>query len=157
MTRRLPGPRPQPSELALLRGNPGKRAIPKPVPVAKPSTTPPVPVTLDSPGRAAWDLYWRYGSAWLAYTDIPMVTRLCEMVDDATAMRATIREEGLMHRNPRTKRSAAHFGLSQLLGVYKAIADLESAAGFTPTDRSRLKVDAPDEGDALEQHLARRS
>lgn len=148
-----PGPPTQPTELKLLNGNPGKRKLPDSPPGVKPRTIPPEPVGLGPTGKAAWLLYWTHGRAWLALTDLPHVARLCRLMDAAATMEAAIAAEGMLIVNAKTKRSAAHFLLSQLLGMYNTIGDLESSCGFTPTDRARMKV-TTDESDELDRWQA---
>ncbi len=143
-----------PTELKVLNGNPGHRRIPNSPPGTKPRTIPPTPVGLGPIGSEAWTLYWTHGRTWLALTDAPHVARLCKLMDLADTCEKTLAEEGMLHKNPKTKRSAAHFLLSQLLGLYNTINDLEASCGFTPSDRSRMKAEPEDQGDALDKWQA---
>jgi hypothetical protein len=68
------------------------------------------------------------------------VRRLCTLIDIAADVETRIRAEGFLHVNGRTKRSAVHAGFNTLLGIYKSIADLESAHGFPATERGRIKT-----------------
>lgn len=150
MTRGNQGRPPGMPELKALTGNPGKRPIPPSPPGEKPDQIPDPPSKLRAAGVRAWRLYWRYGRMWLAYTDLPAVLRVCKLHDIAATIEARLEREGLMHQNPGTKRSAVHHSLNNLLGVYKAIGDLESALGFTPRDRARLKAEAEGPVDPLD-------
>lgn len=142
MSRRRPGPQPVAPELTVLRGNPGHR------PVSAPSTPKPAaggaiprpPASLLAAGRAAWRRYWTGGRAWLGEADFEGVRRLCTLIDIATEVEAAVRAEGFLVKNARTKRSAVHAGFNTMLGIYKAIADLESAHGFPATERGRIKT-----------------
>lgn len=155
-TGRPNGRPPKPTELKVITGNPGKRPIRRSPAGTKPSRTPAAPVVLRDAGRAAWSIYWTHGRAWLAETDRPLVTRLCRLIDAAADLEAVIDTEGLTwKRTRRSPRSSIHHSFNNLLGIYKAIADLESRAGFTPTDRARLEVPAGS-GDELDAWEARR-
>ena len=150
---RLPGPPRQPTELKVLRGNPGKRKLPDSPRGQLPADIPAPPAALGRAGLRAWELYWRHGRPWLALTDMPHVERLCFVLDMAAEMEEAIRTEGLTFLSPRTKRSSPHYLLNNLLGLYKLIGELEATCGFTPSDRARMKA-APQEADALDRWLA---
>lgn len=154
-TGRPNGRPPKPTELKVITGNPGKRPLRRSPGGTKPSRVPGAPTVLRKAGADAWTIYWTHGRAWLAETDRPLVTRLCRLIDAAADLEAVIDAEGLTHRN-RSRRSSVHHSFNNLLGIYKAIADLESRAGFTPTDRARLEVPAGS-GDELDAWEARRS
>lgn len=144
---------PTPTELKVLRGNPGRRPIADAPRGAIPAAIPAPPASLGDAGLRAWQLYWEYGRAWLAMTDLPHVERLCFLLDQADEMERVIRNEGLVFLSPRTKRSSPHYLLNNLLGLYKLISELESSCGFTPSDRARMKA-APKEVDALDRWMA---
>jgi P27 family predicted phage terminase small subunit len=140
-TGRPPGRPALPTALKVLRGTDRDHPAPK---GKTPAAVPDAP-DLGLAGRDAWELYWTNGRPWLAETDRPVLERLCRLIDDAAAMRATIEAEGLTHVNARTKRSAVSALYNSLLGVGKQIASLEAACGFTPADRARLRFAAPEE------------
>ena len=148
---RLPGPRPQPTELKVLRGNPGQRRLPNSPRGTKPVAIPPAPAGLGEVGAAAWTLYWTAGKPWLAVSDMPHVERLCRFMDMAADIEATMRTEGLTHRT-RQRRSAPHQLLTALLNINKVISDLEATSGFTPSDRVRMKA-APEEPGELDRWM----
>lgn len=105
-----------------------------------PDGVPPVPAHLGEAGQKAWALYWQHGKAWLATTDIPILTQLCETHDEAERLAAIIREEGLTQVSENTGRSFAHHLYNDLRGVRKEIRELWSLCYMTPTDRARAQV-----------------
>lgn len=144
MSRRT-GPPPKPTELKLLEGNAGRRPLRGKAVGAIPVDIPPVPEQLGTAGREAWALYWTHGRAWLAMTDIPILTQLCEAHDEADRLAAMIREEGLTHLNDKTGRSFTHHAYNDLRGLRREIRELWSLCYMTPTDRGRASVKPADE------------
>lgn len=122
-------------------------------PATKPERTPSPPRGLGNAGRAAWRRYWQAGRAWLSLGDYDAIWRACKLIDRAAAIEAAVDEEGFMVRNQRTKRSAVHAAFNNLLGVYRAIADLETAAGLPATERSRIRPEKTD-GDEIDRWKA---
>ncbi len=141
MTARRSGPPPKPTELKALQGNPGKRKLSDAPIATKPSRLPPVPAGLDAHGRAAWQLYWTDGFAWLAKVDMPLIFRLCKLHDLAAAVEAAIRDDGMTTTNKETGRQALHHLVNNLLGIYGRMDDMGSLLGFDPANRSRIKVE----------------
>ncbi len=141
-TRRTrPGPQPKPVELKLLEGNPGRRPIRDAPPAEKPAGPPGPPRGLGRRGRAAWKRYWDAGKAWLTMGDFDALWRACRLIDRADSIETTIDAEGFMVLNEDTGRSYPHAALNTLLGIYRAIADLETAAGLPATERGRIRAD----------------
>lgn len=103
----------------------------------------PVPAGLDAPGRAAWQLYWTAGSAWLAKVDLPIVHRLCKLHDLAAAVEAAIRDDGMTTTNKETGRQALHHLVNSMLGIYGRMDDMGSLLGFEPANPSRIKLERP--------------
>lgn len=151
---RTTGPKPAPTELKLLRGNPGRRPLGDKVRGAIPDAIPKPPAHLGASGKAAWKLYWQHGRAWLAMTDVPILTQLCETHDEADRLADIIRREGLTHRNEETGRSFAHHLYNDLRGLRREIRELWSLCYMTPTDRGRASV-KPTEVDPLAEWAAR--
>ena len=151
---RTPGTKPAPTELKLLRGNPGRRPLGDKVRGDLPADVPPPPPSLSSAGQAAWALYWQHGRAWLAMTDIPILTQLCETHDEAERLAERIREEGLTAVNEKTGRSFAHHLYNDLRGLRREIRELWSLCYMTPTDRGRANA-KPTEVDPLSEWMAK--
>jgi hypothetical protein len=80
---RPPGRPPIPRELKVLRG----QAPPKEKPSGDAPEVGAEPRDdLGEPGRRAWARYWVHARAWLKWTDLPLVERLCRLADDAAAL-----------------------------------------------------------------------
>jgi len=137
---RIPGTKPAPTELKLLRGNPGRRPLGNRVRGDLPERVPPFPPSLGKVGRAEWTRYWEHGRAWLAHTDIAILTQLCEAQDEAADLRDRIFAEGFTQMNDKTGRSAAHHLYNDLRGLRREIRELWSLCYMTPTDRGRANV-----------------
>jgi P27 family predicted phage terminase small subunit len=135
-----PGTKPKPTELKILQGNPGRRPIVGKVQGDIPTTIPDAPRHLRVAGKKAWELYWTHGRAWLATTDVPILTQLCEAQDEAERLRLVIRREGLTQQNEETGRSFAHHLYNDLRGLRREIRELWSLCYMTPTDRARANV-----------------
>lgn len=148
------GPAPVPTELKLLRGNPGRRPLGGKARGDIPATMPEPPETLGDAGRAAWVLYWTHGRAWLAMTDVPILIQLCEAHDEADRLAAMIREEGLTQVSDKTGRSFTHHMYNDLRGLRKEIRELWSLCYMTPTDRGRANVKV-EEVDPLSEWAAK--
>lgn len=151
--RSRPGPQPKPLELKVLEGNPGRRPLGDVPSAEKPVGLPSAPDGLATAGQAAWARYWRGGSAWLSLGDYDAIWRACKLIDRAAAIETAIDAEGFLVVNRRTKRSAVHAAFNNLLGVYRAIADLETAAGLPATERSRIRAEKHD-GDEIDRWMA---
>lgn len=101
----------------------------------------PDPPQLGTVGSEYWIRYWESAAGWLALSDYGLVAEICTLRDRLAEIRERVAEEQLLHRNRKTKRSAAHYLFNIELGLVKTIADLESRAALTPVDRARVKVD----------------
>jgi hypothetical protein len=143
MTRTMGRPR-TPTELKLLRGNPGRRPLGNSARGEIPAVIPDPPQQLGDAGREAWTLYWTHGRVWLASTDIPILTQLCEAHDEAERLAVTIRSEGLTQLNDKTGRSFAHHLYNDLRGLRREIRELWQLTYMTPTDRGRANVRVPE-------------
>ena len=152
-TGRQPGRPARPTELKVLEGNPGRRPLGDKVRGDIPTEIPDAPDHLGQAGSDAWTLYWTHGRAWLAATDIPLMTQLCEAHDEAQRLADTIREEGLTQLSDKTGRSFAHHLYNDLRGLRREIREMWSLAYMTPTDRGRASV-KPLERDPLSEWQA---
>lgn len=139
MTR--PGPPRQPLELKRRRGNPGKEKLPavaETVPLAPADGVPPVPITLQAAGRAAWERLWVAGRVWLSpQTDLDVLTRLCEYHDEREAIRAELASTGYLVAGSMGQQRINPL-VNALRAVESQMTKLEGLCGFNPSDRSRL-------------------
>ena len=137
---RTRGPAPQPVELRIMKGNPGKRALP---PAPKPKLlrgVPTPPAELGPQGVAAWNRICTAARAWLGESDLMTLHQLCRLTDHAAELERVIARDGLT-RESGTGRAALNPLFNDLRGLYRQITDLASVLGFTPSDRSRVKVE----------------
>lgn len=143
---------PKPTELKVLHGNPGRRPVGTPFRAEMPDGVPPPPAGLAKLGREYWVRYWTTGKAWLAMSDAPLIEMLCFAHEEAAAIKARIRREGLTHANEDTGRSFAHHLYNDLRGIRREIREMWSLAFMTPTDRARASVKT-DERDDLDRWM----
>lgn len=151
MTR--PGPKPKPVELKALEGNPGRRPLGDKARGAIPAAIPDPPSTLGVEGRKAWALYWKHGRAWLALTDVPILTQLCEAHDEDARLRAAIKKGGLIKTNTTSNGQHVNPLYNDLRGLRREMRELWSLCYMTPTDRGRAQV-KPAEVDPLDEWAA---
>ena len=123
----MPNP-PKPAELKRLTGNPGKRALPKPVAYIEGGYIEPAR-PLEFAGQQLWDAAMKTGENWIARnSDTQLLLLTCEQMDRRMELIAKIAETSEWR-------------------LYRALHDLEkmistnlSMLGFTPTDRTRLGI-----------------
>jgi P27 family predicted phage terminase small subunit len=139
-TGRPPGPAAHPPEMRLLLGN--KHKPNAPLGTARPEGVPPYPPTLKANGKRTWDNYWHYGAAWLAYTDLESMTKLCELHDEEAAIRRVLAKEGWFVRSEETGRSYQHALVNTLRGVQSRMMPLWIELHMTPSSRGRANVSA---------------
>jgi hypothetical protein len=145
------GPAPLPTEQHRRRGNPGKKALPEEATVtALPAVpagvipTPPRPLGTD--GAALWERAWKAGRTWMSdQSDVDVLLLLCESLDERSALRAVVLEEGGWRER------------SALRALDKQIIDKLQLLGFTPSDRARLGVAEVKADDDLEAYRKRQT
>ena len=150
------GPPPTPNERKRRLGNPGRRPLPALASVAAlAAAVDPAPVHLDDDGRALWDLVSR-AAVWLAPSDLPTLTLLCELADRRAVFVALLEESGPVLANP-SGRLVANPIVGMLSTLERQIVDLSSLLGLTPADRTRLGVAEVKATSALEDMINRRA
>lgn len=110
----------------------------------EPASGAPVPIVLDSIGRALWNEVTE--APWVSRLDLKLVETLCEMADISDAMIKVIDEDGLILSEPIVtpaghvvgQKKVAHPLLRERLAILKHQLDLSTALGFSPVARSRL-------------------
>lgn len=132
---RRPGPAPLPNESKRRRGNPGGRALPKPLTLIAPSV-----VVVDPPGDGAdlvRSLIEGPAGAWIGEPDrIALVELLRDAWDERLALRAAI--AALPPDWAAGRYSPAAF--IRLERVERNLTTWLSMLGLSPADRSRLGV-----------------
>lgn len=131
-----------PNELKELRGNPGKRPLPTPeghVPAADPAQPPALPDTLqpDGAGSKAWWMIWQHATVWVSpATDMGLVVRYCELLDDRERYRST--DWTQVEPDPSKRAKLILRAGSDLLKLESTLLAMEAKLGLTPADRSKI-------------------
>lgn len=141
----MPGPKPTPTALKVLRGNPGKRRL-------NPHEPTPPPSTLEPPSWLRGDAIalriWREEAprlqllGLLGTIDRLMFAALCERVALYQRTARTLRRtKGLIQTTSggAMARPEVYISRSALEGMRR----LAAAFGMTPADRARLMVETP--------------
>jgi hypothetical protein len=132
----------KPAELKRQLGNPGKRALPKPMELVEGGYVEPQR-PLEFAGMQLWQSAMTTGANWIARnSDTQLLLLVCEQMDRRTNLISKIEE-------------------SQEWRLYRALHDLEkmisgnlSLLGFTPSDRTRLGLAEVKAASKLEQLMA---
>lgn len=154
--RAMPGPRPKPTKLKLLEGNPGKRPInhSEPKPEAK---IPNCPSWLDDVAKAEWkrvipDLA---GAGLVTTIDRSALAAYCVAFSTAKSAEEIIQREGLtftMENGYTQQHPAVGIRNNALEMMRKFMAEF----GMTPASRSKIKLETPDGEDEVEEFLSRK-
>lgn len=140
---------PKPIELKRRTGNPGKRALPSGTATLAPVERggPPVPMSLEPTGRAAWATLWVGASSWLSpQLDVIRVETVCRIVDEIVELREAITKLGRLLTEPIVTPNGTVVGervvpnpaVRMLRDAEKQLDKELSQLGFDPTSRSRL-------------------
>lgn len=147
---------PKPAEQKRRLGNPGQRPLPElatvtPLP-ALPDDAPP---DLGAAGLALWESVTTSAKAWLAPSDHPMLSLLCELADRREMFRRTLDDFGPLMQRP-DGHWVANPAAAMLSDVEKRMVAIASALGLTPADRTRIGLGEVKAQNAFEQMLSRR-
>lgn len=140
----MPNP-PKPVEQKRLLGNPGKKALPKGLPMVAGGYVEPAR-PLDFAGMQLWRSAMTTGENWIARnSDTQLLLMTCEQMDRRTELMTQIVE-------------------TQEWRLYRALHDLEkmisqnlSLLGFTPSDRTRLGMAEVKTASKLEELMERKA
>lgn len=128
----MPNP-PKPNEVKRKLGNPGKRSLPQKTNlIALPMATepPPPPRPLGPEGLKLWNRIWEQARTWISpYSDLEMVTLLCESMDERSQLRLNVLRGTGDWRD--------RVALRSLDGQLHSMLSL---LGMSPIDRSKLGV-----------------
>lgn len=154
----MAGRRPTPTELKLVRGNPGKRAINKNEP--KPARRiPSAPAHLPNEAQVAWGrltvLLDRMGV--LTEADGFALERLCDCYAEILALRELVDLQGRTYETTSTQGELvlkANPAVAMLADVDRRFKSYLVEFGLTPAARSKVQVkDNDDEEDPLAEHF----
>ncbi|WP_411564813.1 phage terminase small subunit P27 family [Pseudomonas shirazensis] len=154
----MAGRRPTPTELKLVRGNPGKRAINKNEP--KPGRRiPSAPAHLTNEAQVAWGrltvLLDRMGV--LTEADGFALERLCDCYAEILALREIVDSQGRTYETTSTQGELvlkANPAVAMLADVDRRFKSYLVEFGLTPAARSKVQVKQnDDEEDPLAEHF----
>jgi P27 family predicted phage terminase small subunit len=150
------GRRPLPTSLKLLRGNPGKRPLPKGEPRPDPTMPEPPahlgPIALEEWARMAPELH-RIGV--LTQADRTTMAAYCVLYERWVTAEKYIKEQLIIH-----DRASGRLVQNPMLRIASRTLDLllkyQVELGLTPSSRVRLATGAPPVDDPLEVFLNNR-
>lgn len=135
------GRKPVPTELKMLRGNPGKRAISKaePMPEVLEASTAPSWLTEDQ--VEIWEELYPILKRMRVLTeaDSMALCNLCIALSEVKAANQTIREEGRVIISPLSGVQTAHPAVSNLHKAMSAANKLFAEFGLTPATRTKIR------------------
>jgi P27 family predicted phage terminase small subunit len=142
------GPRPTPTKLKILRGNPGNRPINKsePQPVADGVVMPP---HLGKVAQARWDvlLPMLQSVKVMTQADVEALARYCDTYEWWLATRAKLKKEGdtypILNDKGEVKYIAQRPEVSIAHKLAVQLRQLEQDFGLNPSARTALHVEAP--------------
>lgn len=156
----MPGPPKTPTHLALVKGNPSKRAVNKKEPKPK-SGVPPIPKHLDKMGK-----YWfkRIGEELdavgvMTTLDGKALELLIEAYTEYRQHCDVLTEEGYTYKTVSATGEnivKAHPAAVMKSDAWKRIRAMLSEFGMTPASRSKVGASGPSEADPLEEFLKKR-
>lgn len=139
---------PKPTQLRVLQGNPGKRAMPKgESKPAKPLKLPPVPRSLGAAGKARWRTFGKrlLDLGLLTDLDLHAFELYCRAVDEFEMASEELEKgyylvaaSGYVYQSPFVSiKNNAQKMINTYLGQF----------GMTPASRSRISISGPDDDD----------
>ena len=141
------GPKPTPTALRLLRGNPGKRPLnaQEPQPLA---ATPDCPEHLDAAAALEWVriVPELETLGLLTLIDRAALAAYCQAYSRWQAAEAIIATEGLTTLNLKTGCVRAHPAVSIAKESMRLVREFMSEFGLSPASRTRLKVEPKQKG-----------
>ena len=156
----MPGPPKTPTNLALVKGNPSKRALNKNEP-KPPSGVPPTPKHFDKQGK-----YWFKRMAdelnaigVISQLDARALELLVEAYTEYRHHCDTLEIEGYTYRTETNTGDVlikAHPAAMMKADAWKRIRAMLGEFGMTPASRTKVGVNGPAEADPLEEFLKKR-
>lgn len=153
------GPAPQPTHLKVIRGNPGKRALPK----NEPKPTPGIPDP--PPGFSkAFEDEWRRTCAdladmgLLAKADRGAIVGYCESMAEFIEMYKLVEEEGRVIVSLKTMSRYMNPSVGIKNAAMDRVLKFAQQLGLTPSARTRIKTnEKPEQKDDLENFASKRA
>jgi P27 family predicted phage terminase small subunit len=126
------------------------------------STIPKAPKGLGEAGKAAWRLAWSV--PWTHEADTGIIEHLCRLEDQAAQLGEVIDRDGVTltkaQVTPRGEVVGTEFyenpALKSLRAVDKQLIDLRNRLGLDPASRARLRLEAIEGPDAVDELKERR-
>ena len=146
------GPKPKPSTLKLIQGNPGKRPINKSEPKPKPVRRPRPPFDLDENAKREWRRVVREldDVGLLSNLDLPVLTAYCVAYSrfrTANEALASVANKDPTFKGLLIKTKQGNWIQNPLVGLARRAADdmarLAAEFGMTPSARTRIHVPRP--------------
>lgn len=140
------GPRPQPTQLKILRGNPGKRDLNTSEP-APPADGIVMPSHLGEVAAARWSelLPMLQATRVMTCADVEALARYCDTYEWWLATRAKLRKEGdtypILNDGGEVKYIAQRPEVSIAHKLAQQLRQLEADFGLSPASRASLKVE----------------
>jgi P27 family predicted phage terminase small subunit len=148
-----PGPKPQPTKLRLLRGNPGKRAVNKHEPKPR-AEAPEAPAFLKREALEEWRRLApeleRLGL--LTIVDGAALAAYCQAYQRWIQAERKVNREGLV-LDAKSRYAQAHPAMAIAQRSMQIMRAFMAEFGLTPASRSRLSIEKPPEADPFEDYL----
>ncbi len=137
----MPGRRPTPKNLVLLRGNPGRRPVAKDIPDPPVVQVPEPPELLSMQAREHWPEFAELLSKMhvLSGADLPALCMLCESYSIYWEAMAGVRQYGIMSITPNNYVQRSEY----LNTAFKALDEcfkIMSEFGLTPSSRTKVRM-----------------
>ena len=143
----MPGPKPKPTSLKLLQGNPGKRALPTNEPTPRPISPDKPDFGENEPASAYWDQLSPVLDAMGCHTEADghALWLLClELSTVALCEQHLWGVESIVYKTTNGSEAPTAW-LKQRREASKAAESLMARLGLTPADRSKIEGKKPDE------------
>lgn len=146
----------KPAEQKRRLGNPGKRSLPDVATVVPlPALPAGTPSHLEDAGAKLWADVTSRATAWLAPSDEPVLSLLCELADRREIFREALEEHGALILRP-DGHMVANPAALMLSDVEKRMVHIASLLGLTPADRTRIGLGEVKAKNAFEEMLSKR-
>ena len=149
------GPKPQPTEIKVFRGNPGKRSLP--AAEMKPRAgTPEMPEWLGEIGRAYWlDALTNLPPDVVTLADGAMLSQYAHAWEVFHEARQLVAEHGLIAVSDKGS-EYMHPAVGIMSAARKEIRQCAALFGLSPSDRVGMSFGGEQPGDKFQEYLANR-